>query len=131
MAEKTAEKTLGLKVIVALQAIGGIAMLLMGIAAIALGGAFAAMLTGAQGSEGAAAGGVMGAVAGIIGFVFIIIGAIYLFLAYSLWQLKGWARLVTTVLAVIGLLGFPIGTIMSLIMLYILWVDGPTKALFA
>lgn len=40
--------------------------------------------------------------------------------AFGLWKLKPWARITATVLSVIGLLGFPLGTLISGYFLYLL-----------
>lgn len=53
---------------------------------------------------------------------FVIVGTISVaqgITAVGLWKLKPWARIVATVLSVIGLLGFPIGTLISA---YFLWL---------
>lgn len=44
--------------------------------------------------------------------------------AYGLWTLKPFGRTLQIVLAVIGLLGFPVGTIISLMILYFMWRPG-------
>jgi hypothetical protein len=43
-----------------------------------------------------------------------------MFLAFGLRRLRPWARIPTIVLSVIGLIGFPIGTLMSAYILYLL-----------
>lgn len=40
--------------------------------------------------------------------------------AFGLWKLKSWSRIVGIVFAVIGLIGFPIGTLISAYFLYLL-----------
>lgn len=48
------------------------------------------------------------------------ISVLYVFIARGLWQLRPWARIVATVLSAIGLIGFPLGTIISAYFLYLL-----------
>lgn len=83
----------------------------------------------------------MGAMYGIIGLEFLpvagaicfaipaIFGLLYLGIAYGLWTGQNWARMVAIVFAVIGLIGFPIVTIISIIMLIFLFKDE-VKAYF-
>ena len=49
------------------------------------------------------------------------IGLIDFVIAYGLWTLQSWARTVAIIFAIIGLLGFPIGTIISIIILWYLF----------
>ncbi len=84
----------------------------------------------------------MGAYLGIAGSLFMlpelglicfaipaIIGVVEFLIAYGLWTGQGWARIVAIIFAVIGLLGFPIGTIISIVILIFLFKDE-TKAYF-
>ncbi|MCD6512605.1 MAG: hypothetical protein J7K61_03280 [Thermoplasmata archaeon] len=61
------------------------------------------------------------AILSAVGAITVIIGLIDLLIAYGLWELKSWARTAAIVLAIIGLLGFPIGTIISIIILWYLF----------
>ena len=65
--------------------------------------------------------GMAGAVLSAVGAVLVIIGLIDLLIAYGLWELKSWARTAAIIFAIIGLLGFPIGTIISIIILWYLF----------
>jgi len=56
-----------------------------------------------------------------LGAIMIIIGLIDFAVAYGLWNLMPWARTVAIIFAIIGLLGFPIGTIISIIILWYLF----------
>ncbi len=56
-----------------------------------------------------------------LGAIIIIIGLIDFLVGYGLWTLKPWARTVAIVFAVIGLISFPIGTIISIIVLWYLF----------
>jgi hypothetical protein len=65
-------------------------------------------------------------VAGAIGFLpsalaMLCIGALYGTTGFGLRKLKSWARIVATIVGAIGLLGFPIGTIINGYILYLLW----------
>jgi hypothetical protein len=51
--------------------------------------------------------------------------------AWGLWNRMGWARLIAVFCAIIGLLGIPIGTVMSLIMLWYLLKPGAKKSFVA
>ncbi|MCD6171160.1 MAG: hypothetical protein J7J36_01905 [Thermoplasmata archaeon] len=56
-----------------------------------------------------------------IGAVVIIIGLIDFLIGYGLWTLKPWARMAAIIFAIIGLINFPIGTIISIIVLWYLF----------
>ncbi len=57
----------------------------------------------------------------VCGSVLIIIGIIDFIIGWGLWSLQSWARIVAIIFAVIGLLNFPIGTIISIIVLWYLF----------
>jgi type II secretory pathway pseudopilin PulG len=84
---------------------------------------------------GMMAGGVLGGdefgpVAVIIGFFFLISGSLQLACGIGLIKLKPFGRTLQIVLACIGLLGFPIGTIISICILVYMTRPG-IKALFS
>jgi hypothetical protein len=65
-------------------------------------------------------------VAGFISFLpstvaMLCAGAFYGAAGFGLRKLKPWARIAATIVSVIGLIGFPIGTIISGYILYLLW----------
>ncbi|HHF55613.1 MAG TPA: hypothetical protein ENL42_01685 [Thermoplasmatales archaeon] len=64
---------------------------------------------------------VFGGLVAAIGAIYVIVGLIDFAIAYGLWNLKPWARTVAIIFAIIGLLGFPIGTIISIIILWYLF----------
>ena len=66
----------------------------------------------------------------ILGAVLIAIGILDIAIGWGLWTLKKWARTVAIVLAVIGLISFPIGTVISIITLWYLF-KPEIKACFA
>ena len=115
-----------MKIIVGLDVLGGVISLLGGILITVLGGAF---LSGM--SKSGASAGALGVIAGAFGIALVIGGIITLVLAWGLWNMKGWARIIASIFYAIGLLGFPVGTIVSIIFLYVLWFDPATKACFA
>ena len=53
--------------------------------------------------------------------VSVVIGIIYFLIAWGLWTLKTWARILAIIFAVIGLFMFPVGTIISIILLWYLF----------
>ncbi len=61
--------------------------------------------------------------------VFGIIALVYFLIGFGLLKGKGWARVVAIILAIIGLLNVPIGTIISIIILIYLF-KPETKAFF-
>ncbi len=54
---------------------------------------------------------------------------IYFGIGYGLLKGKGWARIIAIILAILGLINFPIGTIVSIIILVYLFKDD-VKAYF-
>jgi len=54
-----------------------------------------------------------------LGVLYLGLGALMLFVAHSLRKLLPWARIATIVLAAIGLLGFPAGTLINGYILYL------------
>jgi len=57
----------------------------------------------------------------ILGAVLIALGILDIMIGWSLWSLKKWARTVAIVLAVVGLISFPIGTVISIVTLWYLF----------
>ncbi len=57
----------------------------------------------------------------VLGLIFTPLGILQGFAAYGLRRLKSWARIPTTFLSVFGLIGFPVGTLISAYILYTLW----------
>jgi len=56
-----------------------------------------------------------------LGIIIIIIGICYFLVSWGLWTMKSWARRWGIIPLIIGLLAFPVGTIISIILL-ILWL---------
>ncbi len=57
---------------------------------------------------------------GFIGVVLLLLGLLNLAVGYGLWQVQNWGRIGAIVLAVIGLLFMPVGTITGAILLWYL-----------
>ena len=66
----------------------------------------------------------------IVGAVLIVIGILDIVIGWGLWSLRKWARTVAIVLAIVGLISFPIGTVISIITLWYLF-KPEIKACFA
>jgi general secretion pathway protein G len=62
--------------------------------------------------------------------VYAVVGVLYLACGHGLWRLKGYGRVIALVFAWIGLLGIPIGTIVSILILLYLYKPG-IKILFS
>ncbi len=73
---------------------------------------------GFVGLSGSTLGG--GILAGF-GAILILVGLFMFIITYGLWTLKPWARMFAIIFAVLGLLAFPIGTILSIIILWYLF----------
>ncbi|HEX6158778.1 MAG TPA: hypothetical protein VF111_01345 [Thermoanaerobaculia bacterium] len=106
----------------ALGLIGALVMLLIGGASVAT--ILSQSGSGDEAAGAAAAGGCMGAIALLIG----ILSIPSLLAGWGLSKGKSWARILTIVLAILNLPGFPLGTALGV---YALWVmfNDETKAL--
>ncbi len=82
-----------------------------------------ALFTGAFSDQAA------GMLAGV-GALYLAIGVLMLLVARGVRQLKPWARTTSTVLAAIGLLGFPLGTLVNAYILYLM-LSKKGKRIFA
>jgi hypothetical protein len=112
------------KILAILSFIGAATMLIGGLMMM-FGGSFLAafiplgVLSGALGFLAAAAG-----------IVLVALGVLELFVGLGLWKFKNWARIVSIVFAVIGLAGWPSGTIFGAVIIYLLAFNKDIKALF-
>lgn len=61
--------------------------------------------------------------------IFGIVALICFLIAWGLWSAKGWARILAIIFAILGLFNFPIGTIISIVILIYLFKDE-VKAYF-
>lgn len=90
-----------------------------------LGGGFLANLINQQGGQGSAgAAGIMAGLGAAAGVFIIIMGGVCALVGFGLWKLKGWARIVSIVLAGIGaafqLLGL-LGTLAHFSLFAVVW----------
>ncbi|MDI6730001.1 MAG: hypothetical protein QMD06_00450 [Candidatus Altarchaeum sp.] len=119
------DKPNGILVCAILFAIGGMFGILGGIAILLIGDAIFDM-----GGADAEVAGMFAGMMGIFAVVVLIIGIVELVVAYGIWKMKKWAKIAGIILAVIGLINIPIGTIISIVILYFLLIDKNTKDLF-
>ncbi|MFV2072811.1 MAG: type II secretion system protein GspG, partial [Thermoanaerobaculales bacterium] len=94
-----------------LNILGGVIALLAGIAVLATGANEDPIVIG-------------------LGIAYLAIGCLQIATGVGLWNLRSWGRTLQTVLAVIGLIAFPFGTIISALVLYYLYRPG-VKVLFS
>lgn len=105
----------------------GILYILQGLMWLVLPFVVTVMLAGFIGDE--IAGIDFAALSLICWIPFIIIAVFYFLVAFGLFAGRGWARLIAIILAILGLLNFPIGTIISIIILIYLF-RADVKAYF-
>ncbi|MFQ5594887.1 MAG: hypothetical protein ACE5HA_12150 [Anaerolineae bacterium] len=80
---------------------------------------------------GDAGGAVIATIALVFGaFVIFLFGGAFAIVGWGLWKLKQWARAAAIVLAVLQLIGIPIGTIVGALTLWYLLADPDAKAAF-
>ncbi|PKP58902.1 MAG: hypothetical protein CVT89_02090 [Candidatus Altiarchaeales archaeon HGW-Altiarchaeales-2] len=115
-----ADKPTGILVCAILFAFKGLLAVLMGIGILLFGGIIFSII---DTNISAMVAGIMG----IIGVVVLIVGVAELVVAYGIWNLKKWARIIGIALAVISLIDFPTGTIIGLIIMYFLLINEETK----
>jgi len=126
MEQQTAQTVV--KVFAILAWIGAAFSILGGIGMLLGGGLMGSMMLG--GGEEAAMAGLLGALGFAGGIALIGMGVLYIFVGRGLWQHQNWARIVTIIFAAIGLLGFPIGTIIGAIQIWLFAFQKEVKALF-
>ena len=89
--------------ILAILMIIGAAFLILGGIGMMLGGGMMATIMSQQQAQGSAAGaGVLAGLGAAAGVVMLVFAVLYLLVGIGLWKLKNWARLVTVILTVIG-----------------------------
>lgn len=102
-------RPVGVTILAVLDFLGAVLCVLGGIGMM-VGGGFMATLINQQGSQGAGAGaGIVAALGAALGVFLFISAAIGVLLGWGLWKLKNWARIVTIVLAVLGVVGALLG----------------------
>lgn len=80
-------------------------------------GAFFMIFAGVMGLRGIPLQGMEGASPVVVGAILLILGVGQGIAAYGIRRLKSWSRIPTAIFATIGLLGFPIGTLISIYVL--------------
>jgi hypothetical protein len=128
------ERPLGITILAVLAIIGGIFLLLGGLALLALGGVAA--------SQGDSVSGALGGFAAILGIVTLVLAILYLAFGVGAWMLKPWAWTLGVVSQVLSLLialvqiilgssitGQIVGIIISAVILYYLFTPN-VKAAF-
>ncbi|CEG12274.1 membrane hypothetical protein [groundwater metagenome] len=117
-----ADKPMGILVCAILFAVGGVFSILGGIALLLMGGE----MFGMEGADTEMTG-MFAGIMGIFAVIALIYGVAEVAVAYGVWKMKKWARIAGIILAVIGLINIPIGTIMGLIILYFILMNEETK----
>ena len=102
------ERPAGVTILAVLQFLSGIVYLGMG-AMFLTGGGYGGYIPG------------LTEVLAIIGGIFIVLGLVCFLIGWGLWTLKGWARIIAIILAILSLCNIPIGTIIGIIILWYLF----------
>lgn len=97
------DRPLGVAILAVLEIIAGILAALVGLLSVILGGFMWAYLETLVGLIGTV-GGFVGAIVTAIGVVILVIGAISIVLGWALWGGKEWARILSIILSLIGVL---------------------------
>lgn len=108
------QRPTGVTILAILAVLEGIVLVLGGLGLAAMGG-------GAVPVPGTS--GLPAAVLGAFGGVLALVGLLYLVVGWGFWNGAGWSWTAGLILAILGLLAFPIGTIISIIILYYLTRD--------
>jgi hypothetical protein len=105
-------RPVGVTLLAILDFLGAAGCIVAGIVSLVSGGSIAAFIhQNAQTQDAQAAGGVVAFIMGAL-TVFCFIGAaIFLLLGFGLWKLKNWARIITIIFEVIGVLFSLLGLI--------------------
>jgi uncharacterized membrane protein (DUF2068 family) len=85
----------GVTIIAILNALGGVLCLLAGLMFLAMPGMLPAGMYGMSG--------MLGMEIGVMGIVMVVCGVLSLVIAYGLWTLKNWARLLVIVFSALGI----------------------------
>ena|SRR3989338_2503427 len=118
MDKQTAEAVV--KVFSVLGFIGGAISVIFGLLIAIFGSAIAGVLVGARMAvPGAIAGGLLILIAAMV----IVAGVIGLVVAWGLWKFKKWARIVEGIGGILSLIGFPVGTIIGIVVIYLFLIN--------
>lgn len=123
----------GATVIAVIAGIEGVLIVLFGLLAI-LGTSLLGGAVGASGADNAGAvGGLVAGVGIVVAIIFFVIGALYLMIAYGMWNARRWSwmlgavvYIIVLVLGVLGLTNFSvyqlvIGVVLPAVVLFLLW----------
>jgi hypothetical protein len=97
-------RPVGVTILAVLYFLGAVCGLLAGIGMI-LGGGFMATLISQQAQGAGVGAGFLAGLGAVLGVVILVFAALDVLLGWGLWKLKNWARIVTIVLAAIGIAG--------------------------
>lgn len=101
----------GVTVIAVLEFLGAAVCILLGLGAM-LGGGFLATIMSQSGGQGSMAGaGILGALGAAVGVVLLVFAALYVVVGWGMLKLKGWARIISIVLAGLAILGGLLGLV--------------------
>ncbi len=67
----------------------------------------------------------------VIFILLLIFSIVYTLIGLGLWKLKKWARISAIFISLLGLMNFPFGTIINLIVLYLLVLNKDIRGLFS
>jgi hypothetical protein len=101
-------RPVGVTILAVLYFLGAVGCLLAGILMI-VGGGFMATLISQQTQASGVGAGFLAGLGAVLGVVIFIFAALYVLLGWGLWKLKNWARIVTIVLAALGIAGALLG----------------------
>ncbi|HLD18931.1 MAG TPA: hypothetical protein VJB90_02885 [Candidatus Nanoarchaeia archaeon] len=120
-------KSVGVTVVSIIQGIEGV-LALVGALVLLAGGAFLGSYRGMM--PGYDMAGFLSGFVAFFGIILLVVGILDLVAAYGVWNLTSWGRILSTVLAALGLLSIPIGTIIGIVIIYLLWFHEETKKAF-
>lgn len=118
------------KILAILYIVCGVLGVLAALGMLLLFGGVAGIVGSQAGDDAQVAVPILGALGGFLFVLILIFSAPSILAGWGLLQHREWARILTIILSVLGLLGFPIGTIIGI---YGLWVllNQQTIALFS
>jgi len=83
-----------------------------------------------QGMDGETAKTMVKGILRLLGLVALLGAGLDFLVAWGIYNLQNWGRIVGIILAVLTLINFPIGTVIGLVMLYFLILDKNTVSAF-
>ncbi|HZR28949.1 MAG TPA: hypothetical protein VFA71_09220 [Terriglobales bacterium] len=116
------DRPVGVTVIAILQFLGAAFLILAGIGFILGGGIIGSLLSQNSQLSGAGLTGIMAGLGAVFAVVLFVFAAIAAILGWGMWQLKNWARIVTLVLAGIGIVFGGLGLLFSLLHFHVITI---------